>query len=225
MPVPRGVGVRAAAVASGQAARAEPRDAATVVLIREGDAGVEVLLLRRTKALDFAPGACVFPGGSVDAADRSGDGPAPEGLGVPAERARALVRAGVRETLEESGVRLDPAQLVPWARWITPEAADRRFDTWFFAAGLPAGEQVEAHDGESDSATWWRPEDALDAARAGQITLLPPTAVTLAELAAIPGGVAAVLAEPRVVTPLMPSVTVEDGQAWLIMPSGTEYPL
>jgi 8-oxo-dGTP pyrophosphatase MutT (NUDIX family) len=266
---------------------AVPRDAATVILIRPeagaaapgiDTAGVEVYLLRRTKALEFAPGACVFPGGSVDV--RDGDpgiaetgwaGPAPADvgqlLGVPADRARALVCAAVRETFEESGVLLagpSPAELVPdgadlaqdrralldgslslsellarrglllradlltpWARWITPEISPRRFDTWFFAAALPARQLAglaAAGPGESDSGTWWRPAAALEAARAGQITLLPPTAVTLAELAAYQD-VEAILGERRMITPLLPKVVVEDERAWLAMPHPVEYPL
>jgi len=283
---------------------AVPRDAATVILIRPeagaaapgiDTAGVEVYLLRRTKALEFAPGACVFPGGSVDVRDAdpgiaetgwAGPAPADFGqlLGVPADRARALVCAAVRETFEESGVLLagpSPAELVPdgadlardrralldgslslsellarrglllradlltpWARWITPEVSPRRFDTWFFAAALPAGQlaglapadQLAAAaagegeggggggGGESDSGTWWRPSAALEAARAGQITLLPPTAVTLAELTAYQD-VDAILGERRMITPLLPKVVVEDERAWLAMPHPIEYPL
>ena len=62
------------------------------------------------------------------------------------------------------------------------------------------------------------------AARAGEITLLPPTAVTLAELTAY-RDVAGILAERRMITPLMPTVVLEDGQAWLAIPPAVEYPL
>jgi 8-oxo-dGTP pyrophosphatase MutT (NUDIX family) len=282
--VPRGMADRAREFAAAGLQPAVPRDAATVILVRPGAAaapgafGVEVYLLRRTRALEFAPGACVFPGGSVDERDADPDiaetgwaGPAPAALGhllgISADRARALVCAAVRETFEESGVLLagpSPAELAPasevlaadrhrlldgslslaellsrhglavradlltpWARWITPEISPRRYDTWFFAAALPDGQLAglaSAGPGESDSGTWWRPSAALEAARAGQITLLPPTAVTLAELAAYPdlGGI---LGVRRVITPLMPTVVVEDERAWLAMPPATEYPL
>jgi 8-oxo-dGTP pyrophosphatase MutT (NUDIX family) len=277
--VPRGMADRAREFAANGLSPAVPRDAATVILVRpapDGD-GVEVFLLRRTKALEFAPGACVFPGGSVDERDADpavgeegwvGPSPAELGylLGISAGRARALVRAAVRETFEESGVLLagpSPGELVqdsvvedrhalldgslslgellgrrglmlradlltPWARWITPEISPRRFDTWFFAAALPPGQlaglATATGPGESDSGTWWRPGAALEAARAGQITLLPPTAVTLAELAAYQD-VTGILSERRVITPLMPTVVVEDERAWLAMPEATEYPL
>ena len=278
--VPGGLADQAREFAAAGLRPAVPRDAATVILVRPGPevsgaARVEVFLLQRTKALEFAPGACVFPGGSVD--DRDADpaiaetawvGPSPADLGhllgISADRACALVCAAVRETFEESGVLLagpSPAELVPdsaalgpdrhalldgsvplgelllrhglklradlltpWARWITPEISPRRFDTWFFAAALPPGQLAAAGPGEADSGTWWRPSAALEAARAGQITLLPPTAVTLAELAAYPD-IGGILGERRMITPLMPTVVVEDERAWLAMPQATEYPL
>jgi 8-oxo-dGTP pyrophosphatase MutT (NUDIX family) len=112
---------RITAIAAGELTPAVPRDAATVMVLRPqyadglpGDAP-EVLMLRRPTAMAFAPGAYVFPGGSVDPDDGNPDigwvaGPSPEEfgelLGCPAELARALVCAAVRETFEESGVLL-----------------------------------------------------------------------------------------------------------------------
>ena len=235
---------------------------------------MEAFLLVRTAILDFAPGACVFPGGSVD--DRDGDpeigwagcDPAAFGdlLDVPAERARALACAAVRETFEESGVLLAGSSagdvvhdsaglaadrhallagsvtfsevlrrhqlvlradlLTPWARWITPEASPRRFDTWFFAAAVPPGqaptvpspaEQAQEGPGESESGTWLQPAAALAAARAGEIALLPPTAATLRELAAYPD-VASVVSRRGPLPPRLPRVVLENGQARLHLP-------
>ena len=122
--VPRGLAERAREISDGRLAPAVPRDAATVILLRkagaegaegaEAEAGVEAFLLRRTAELEFAPGAYVFPGGSVDARDAepgvgwAGPGPADFAalLDVSPDRARALVCAAVRETFEESGVLL-----------------------------------------------------------------------------------------------------------------------
>ena len=277
----RGLAERAREISDGRLAPAVPRDAATVILIREDASGIEAFLLRRTAELEFAPGAYVFPGGSVDARDADpGVGWAVPGpadfaalLDVSPDRARALVCAAVRETFEESGVLLaGPSQdelagdstvlaadrhalltgsaslaevlgrrglilrtdlLTPWARWITPEVSPRRFDTWFFAAALPPGQTAtaapegfadHADPGESDSGTWMRPAAALEAARAGQITLLPPTAVTLGELAGHPG-LAAILARRQVITPRLPKVVVEDGRVRLHLPqAGEERP-
>jgi len=276
--VPRGLAERAREISDGRLAPAVPRDAATVILIREDAVGIEAFLLRRTAELEFAPGAYVFPGGSVDARDAdpgvgwAGPGPADFAalLDVSPDRARALVCAAVRETFEESGVLLaGPSQdelagdstvlaadrhalltgsaslaevlgrrglilrtdlLTPWARWITPEVSPRRFDTWFFAAAMPPGQTAtaapegfadHADPGESESGTWMRPAAALEASRAGQITLLPPTAVTLGELAGHPG-LAAILARRQVITPRLPKVVVEDGQVRLHLPQGGE---
>lgn len=94
-----------------------PRDAATVVVMRDGadpGAGPEVYLLRRHVTMDFAGGMCVFPGGGVDPRDYDTTvawaGPTPaawaERLGAEEDVARALVCAAVRETFEESGVLL-----------------------------------------------------------------------------------------------------------------------
>jgi 8-oxo-dGTP pyrophosphatase MutT (NUDIX family) len=233
IPVPGWLGERSVKVVSGQGAVAEPRDAATVVLLRPFAAGegggFEVLLLGRARAMDFAPGAHVFPGGSVDPEDSDAEIDWPDDafgvLGVPPERGRGLIGAAVRETFEECGVRLRADALVPWTRWITPEASDRRYDTWFFAARMPGDQVVDVASAESSTAQWLRPAAALEAARAGEITLLPPTAVTLAELAAC-GTVERALGERRTITPLMPAVVLaDDGQAWLALPEGVEYPL
>jgi len=104
----------ARAVLSGAQAPAEPRDAATVMLLRSSAAGLEVYMLRRQASMAFAAGAYVFPGGSVDARDADEDvawsGPEAAEWGrifdAPPALARALVCAAVRETFEESGVLL-----------------------------------------------------------------------------------------------------------------------
>ena len=92
----------------------EPRDAATVVLLRDGAAGPEVYLLRRHQTMAFAAGMHVFPGGAVDLRDRDGAerwvGPPPaawaKAFNCDPGLAGALVCAAIRETFEESGVLL-----------------------------------------------------------------------------------------------------------------------
>jgi 8-oxo-dGTP pyrophosphatase MutT (NUDIX family) len=267
-----------------------PRDAATVMLLRaagrdraaqaDGRAaeaetqadGVEVFMLRRRQSMPFAPGASVFPGGSVDSrdADREVAWAGPDAsewagwLGTTPELARGLLCAAVRETFEESGVllagrsardmtlpapgELEPDRLAlldrslslaemlarrglvlrtdllkPWARWITPAAEPRRYDTRFFAAALPAGQRTADIRDEADQVAWLAPADALAAARRREVTLMPPTAVTLAELTACPD-LGAVFATPRQIVPLEPQVIMEDGQAWLTLPGGREFP-
>ncbi|MBV8928789.1 MAG: NUDIX hydrolase [Mycobacteriaceae bacterium] len=91
-----------------------PRPAATVMLLRNTNHGLNVFLLQRHKGMDFAPGTTVFPGGGVDDRDRSADigwaGPEPawwaQRMGVSEDLALALVCAAVRETFEECGVLL-----------------------------------------------------------------------------------------------------------------------
>lgn len=151
---------------------AEP--AATVVVLREGDRGCEILLVRRSTALSSHGGAWVFPGGRLDAADYAAAGD------DPVEAARF---AAVREAHEEAGLQLDPGALVPMSRWITPAGAIRRFDTWFFAAhGGDAAVQVDG--AEIDQHRWLEPASALEAQRTGAMMLPPPTFVTLIHLRA-----------------------------------------
>jgi 8-oxo-dGTP pyrophosphatase MutT (NUDIX family) len=271
---------RLADLAAGRVTPAPPRDAATIMVLRTpaDGSGVEILMLRRTAAMKFAPGAYVFPGGSVDPADYGADigwqGPSAgefgARLGASAEVARALVCAAVRETFEESGVLLAGAPgegqlaapsgpsweadrmamaagtltlagllarrglvlradlLVPWSRWITPDGEPRRFDARFFAAALPAGQQATGHEAEADHLAWLRPADAIAAAKAGEISLLPPTATTLNDFAsavAAGAGLAGILAERRVIEPIQPRLVLEDGSAWLVIPDGVGYPL
>ena len=103
-----------------------PRQAASVILLREGAAGFELLLVKRNPAQRFMGGYWVFPGGAVDA---------DEGEGDAAHRA-----AAVRELREEAGVGgIGAGELVRYSRWITPELLRIRFDTHFFLALAPAG--------------------------------------------------------------------------------------
>lgn len=110
-----------------------PSDAATIVLLRDGDEGLETYLLRRDRHLKFAPSFDVFPGGRVDAADHepirwSGPDEAAWAtqLGCDKDSARAIVAAAVRETFEESGVLLASGPPEFWGT--TTYVADRRKD-------------------------------------------------------------------------------------------------
>ena len=132
IPLPAALVEQAAAYASGELTPAEPRNAATVVLLRPGtSAGPEVYLLRRQASMAFAAGMCVFPGGGVDPRDYdhavAWAGPSPASwaaqLGTDEATARALVCAAVRETFEESGVLLAGASP-------TSVVADTTGDDW-----------------------------------------------------------------------------------------------
>jgi 8-oxo-dGTP pyrophosphatase MutT (NUDIX family) len=126
--------------------------------------------------------------------------------------------------LRRRGLVLRSDLLRPWARWITPVTEARRYDTRFFAAALPDGQCATDVSGEADEAAWLEPATALEAASRGEISLWPPTAVTLGELRAC-GTVTAALAARRRMTALIPEVMLAEGAAWLTVPEGVEYPL
>lgn len=147
--------------------------AATVVLLREGSGGCEVLLVRRNAQLAFHGGAWVFPGGRLDAADYGGE---------PKDIVGAARRAAVREAREEAGLVLQPDALVLVSRWITPTPLPKRFDTWFFAA-LGDDRAVEVDGAEIHDHRWMSPHAALACQRAGEIELPPPTFVTITNIA------------------------------------------
>lgn len=250
-----------------------PRDAATVMLVRDAPGGVEVYMLRRAPSMPFAPGAYAFPGGRVDERDADRDvrwaGPAPgtwaRTLGTDERKARALVCAAVRETFEESGVLLagpsedavvddtrgedweaDRAALVDrtlsfaemlgrrglvlrtdllnaWSQWITPAPEPRRFDTRFFAAELPAGQQARDVGGEADRRAWMPPGEAVRLWRRGEIAMLPPTVSTCMDLEAA-GSVAAAMAAEREIAPIEPVLEEVGGRTRIVVPEGVVYP-
>ena len=102
--------------------------AATVVLGRDRAAGLEVLLLKRTRGASFAAGAWVFPGGRVDPADA---GP------HTVDSLHAARRAAARETAEEAGIDLGEAELHPMAQWSPAPEAPTRFATWMLFGSAP----------------------------------------------------------------------------------------
>ena len=128
------------------------------------------------------------------------------------------------QLLHRRGLVLRSDLLRPWARWITPVTEERRYDTRFFAAALPAGQIARDVSGEADETAWLEPAAALAAAGRREIALFPPTAVTLGELRAC-GTVPAALAARRRMTALIPEVMLADGAAWLTVPDSVEYPL
>jgi 8-oxo-dGTP pyrophosphatase MutT (NUDIX family) len=152
------------------------RPAATVILVRDGVAGLEALLVRRAADLAFHGGSWVFPGGRIDDEDF-----------LPDERddiELAARNAAVREAREESGLLIDRSTLVPWAHWTTPPGRSRRFATWFYLAPAPdASDDVTIDGSEIQDHRWFAPRDALDARRLGEIELPPPTFVSLLRLA------------------------------------------
>jgi len=152
---------------------APARPSATVILIRDTNDGIETLLLRRNSKLAFHGGAWVFPGGRIDPEDY----PASD----PSDDYAAACRAAVRESYEEAGLTVQTDELVYLSHWTTPIVLPKRFATWFFIAAAGRG-AVRVDGGEIHAHRWMRPHDALDAQRAGEIELPPPTFVTLLKL-------------------------------------------
>jgi 8-oxo-dGTP pyrophosphatase MutT (NUDIX family) len=198
------------------------RPAATIVVARPGGsgrAGVEVLVLRRSRSSRFVPGFIVFPGGAVDVEDEA---LATRWFGSPAERTRACA---IRELAEEAGLVLsrsgieraaagwlEPARFLPAAvdqlprigRWIAPDFLPVRFDASFFAARCRRGVEPFVDGREVDAAWWAEPSDVLAGQQAGEFPLAWPTMKTLEALAGCTSveGVLALRVEQ--VTPPMP---------------------
>ena len=146
--------------------------AATVVLLRDSHGGLETLLMRRNSKLSFAEGMWVFPGGKIDEDDRAG------GHDVH----QAARQAAVREAKEEGDLTIDLSGLVYHSHWLPPVQSPKRFSTWFFVAEAPTGD-VTVDQGEILEHAWWHPEEALERAADRRIEILPPTWMTLHDLA------------------------------------------
>ncbi len=148
--------------------------AATVILLRDGDTGLETLMLRRNSRIVFG-GMWVFPGGRVDSEDW-------EGVAAGDEIAAAR-RAAARESVEECGLQVDPDSMLPFSHWTPPKVTPKRFLTWFFVA-RPGEGDVAIDDGEIKESLWMSPQEALRRQSMQEIELAPPTYVTLSELSA-----------------------------------------
>ena len=149
--------------------------AATVVLVRQGDTGIEVLMLRKNSKITFG-GMWVFPGGKIDVADYPG------GVADEANIDAAARAAAVRETQEEAGITVDAQDYVFLSHWTPPPGQQKRFATWFFVAKVEGALDIAIDDGEIKDHAWLNPEEALRKHAAGEIDLVPPTWVTLYHL-------------------------------------------
>jgi 8-oxo-dGTP pyrophosphatase MutT (NUDIX family) len=188
-----------------------PRQSASVILLRDGADGLELLLVRRNPAQRFMGGYWVFPGGAVDAGEGEGDG---------AHRA-----AAVRELREEAGVTgVDAGELVKYSRWITPELIEIRFDTHFFLARAPAGARAHVDGVECVDLRWSTPRAALDAHGNGHLALVFPTRRHLEELASF-RTIDELLGHARKkdVRPVQPRVVLRGGSAEVYLPGDPGY--
>lgn len=115
--------------------------------------------------------------------------------------------------IEAGGLRLRPGAMTYFARWVTPESLPKRYDTRFYAAAMPAGQEAVAAPGEVESLEWITPGLALERADTNAAYTLPPTRAALGALAAY-GDVAGAfhgLAQGRDLTPILPRI-VQGGQ-------------
>ena len=237
-----------------------PVAAATVMVVRDGPQGLEVLMVRRHGNSGVLGGVHVFPGGKLDVADTQADPAALDrsqaeclrALGEPALDAATAVGlhvAALRETFEECGLLLGPlaspdrlqqlredvlergsgfalamqraglrlplSSLAPWSRWVTPRVpsvSHKRFDTRFFVAAAPQGQQVEHCKVETTEAVWLTPRQALQRCWDGEIDMAPPQIMTLSQFHPL-GSVAQVLQAARSRAPALiePEPFDEDG--------------
>ena len=188
-----------------------PRQAATVILLRGGADALELLLVKRTPHARFMGGVWVFPGGAVDTTEGEGD---------LANRTAAL-----RELEEEASIRgVEPAELVKFSRWITPRQVAIRFDTHFFLAPLPGGEEPAVDGDECVDLGWFTPQGALDAHVREELALVFPTIKHLEQLAPFASADELLsYARGRDVQPVEPRVVVEGEVARVLLPGEPGY--
>ncbi|MBU6281084.1 NUDIX hydrolase [bacterium] len=170
----------------------------------------------------------LFEEAGVLLARKDGDWLAP-GRGVPSlEEMRHSLHEGSTDLLalsREHGFELAPGALSFFAHWITPEQVATRFDTRFFVATLPPGQEAR-HDGrETSSGEWLRPAEALARYRRGEAQLVPPTFVLLSELARLPDAASAhAAAVAREVTTILPRwFGAPDGSTAFLYPGDVAY--
>jgi 8-oxo-dGTP pyrophosphatase MutT (NUDIX family) len=253
-----------------------PVPAATLVLLRDTNPGVEVLLTKRHRANKFAGGDYVFPGGKIEVDDNPRDA---ADWCVEFDAARAAARLGVRgdvrtalgfwigairETFEEVGIllavdehgrpvrvdaprfaeyraaiqkdnrafwtmieterfRLSAAQLVFFAHWITPEESPYRYDTHFFAAPMPPGQEPVADEHEVVDMRWLAPRAAIDAFGRGEIALRNPTVqnLKLCDGASVAEVLTAL--DQRNVPTIRPRVVMDGDERRVLMPGDPGY--
>ena len=249
-----------------------PRAAATLVMLRDGEQGLEVFLLKRHGLSDVLGGAYVFPGGKLDPSD--GELPAAQYLDQPeqellralnepeidATMATAIYVAALREAYEESGVlftgsasqaqlrqaqshsrdatgfgqmlsltglRLASSAMFPWVRWITPRVPsmmNRRFDTRFFVAAVPADQVARHDDHEAVESAWLTPRRALQQYWQREIELAPPQIMSLAHLSRFPDVAAATSDARRRLPPVVqPEPFDEDGARVICYPGDERH--
>lgn len=149
-----------------------PALSSTVLLLRDFNNSLQVLLVRRNDKLKTAGGLWVFPGGRVDDVDFQDKN----------DNFLAAKNGAVRETLEETGITIPFSGLTPFAHWTTPVGIPRRFATWFFAACVKDGEEIQVDGSEIVDYKWLSPTEAIELQAKDEISIMPPTYISLREV-------------------------------------------
>ena len=184
------------------------RLASTVVLLRDTPDGLQTLMLKRNKALVFAGGAWVFPGGALDPEDlEAGNGDV-----VAASRI-----AAAREAQEECGLSPQLEDMVLLSHWTTPVGEPRRFSTWIYAAPLAADTEVVIDGSEIHDHRWFGVREAAMEHEAGRLSMLPPTYITLQRLTQYDNLAAMIAVERHSPAPEVFPVFASDGDQVLVM--------
>ena len=191
------------------------RPASTVVLLRDTDNGLETLMLKRNKALMFAGGLWVFPGGALEEADiEAADG----------DISRAARIAAAREAEEECGLRPDTQNMVHLSHWTTPIAEPKRFETWIYAAPLAEYADVAIDGSEIHDFAWILVKDAVAQHEAGDFGMLPPTYLTLLSLLRYPTTAEMTAGESEIPPPyVFPVFTKADGKMAVLFQGDAGY--
>lgn len=148
-----------------------PIPAATIILLRQREQKVEVLMLQKNAEITFG-GMWVFPGGRIDDADYEGT----EDVDLAARN------AAVRETEEETGLKLNGDSFVHFSHWTPPASTPKRYATWFYAAKADSDESIKVDGEEILKHRWINPKEALELHEQKKIEIVPPTWVTLYHL-------------------------------------------
>lgn len=194
------------------------KPAATILCIRETESkSIEVLLLKRNKALKFASGFWVFPGGKIE----------PEEFEQTPDELSAAKIAAVRETVEEAGLETNVNQLKFFCHWTTPNMQSKRFGTYFFAAHIERNkDEITIDDSEIKDYKWISPQRALDQFLNSELHLLPPTFVSLQRIRKC-NSYQEVIKELDRVEPfyVSPHVTLQDGVFYSLYEGDAGYDL
>jgi 8-oxo-dGTP pyrophosphatase MutT (NUDIX family) len=206
---------------------AAARPAATVIVMREGDP-FELLMVRRNDTAAFMAGSYVFPGGRVDEGDRPPGSvrlkPAVFPDLSPVEEATYRM-AAVRELQEEANVYITVDDLYPFAHWVTPEVETRRYDTRFFLARMPVGQDARHDESETTALEWLSPRAAIARFERRDLLLPPPTWTTIRQLAprtSIDDVMA--WAKTRTIVRVMPGWVKSDTETMLTLPGDPLLP-